>query len=208
MGALKICWDGAQLLNTSFFCAYGRCNAFRCDCVGGCRFNWKITDAQGIRLHKAFEISQKGLDKALNGTDIIRMFLFFRFNPQFKIHFHIKIINTSTFPGETGLLTPQRRNHIAKSMTEIARLVENWSLGNVLESSKIYRREIANLEDEVSYSSFTKEALRYICMASNEYDENPANRYAKEITLRKLLNVYRVGEGGQAICKYLKYDLQ
>lgn len=73
LNTLKICWDGAVLeQNASFYCAHGKCNAFGCDCVGGCRLNWKRTDAEAIRLYKAFEISQLGLDNVVNGSDIIR----------------------------------------------------------------------------------------------------------------------------------------
>lgn len=129
----------------------------------------------------------------------------------FAVLFELLTMSSEFFSGETGLLTPQRRNRIAKLMIDIACLIENWSFGNAIESSKTYGRDKTKLQLDIHNLNSTNEAVEYIFIASNEFDENPANRYAREIALNmlgKLLHVYRVGDGGQAICKYLRYDVE
>lgn len=56
--------------------------------------------------------------------------------------------------------------------------------------------------------NFSFEAIKNICPTSNEYVDDPMNKYAKEITLDmfgKLLKVYRVksGDGEHARCENL-----
>lgn len=106
------------------------------------------------------------------------------------------------FPDETGVLPQTRRKTITNSIIEAVCLMENWSSQAATQYDKIKSSLLAY---KVDLKSTTK-AIGFIFLSSNEFVEDPANKYAREITLDmfgKLLQVFRVGDGKKAKCTSL-----
>ena len=91
-------------------------------------------------------------------------------------------------------------------MINVICLIENWSPKNTIESIKQYILMRTELLEEMQDLTVTTIAVKSIFQTTNEYAIDPANKYARDITLDmfgKLLNVHGVGDGSQANCKNL-----
>lgn len=66
----RICWDGSNL--NGYYCGYGPCNIFGCNCEGGCRTNSKKTVGEAMRLSRIFTISQKFFHSMADSSEILR----------------------------------------------------------------------------------------------------------------------------------------
>lgn len=68
----NFCYDGLPIPVITGRCGNGACNAFGCNCDGGCRTNLKDSDDEAERLHRVFYISQNGFETIADSNEILR----------------------------------------------------------------------------------------------------------------------------------------